>query len=908
MFYKLFLLLLLSVFLVACGGGGGNDNSGPPQTPPGDTPPDPDPSPEPPVLAVNCATEHADTANKSIALPPLSEGPMPGHSGTMMTEHMAALNLVDYAQATHVAVSNGDWCDPSTWHNDQVPGTDARAVIPEALTVTYASISDADLKTLRIDGTLQFSPTATSYLLADTIFVDPRGELNIGSEAKPIEDDQRVVIGFSNRGSIDTDWDPLLLSRGLIAHGRTTIHGAEKTPHVKVKEDPAAGDDIIVLSESPENWKPGDQLLIAGTYYSGWRWDPSSEKQTYRGTQDELRTITQINGNLITLSAPLEYNHFTPRDDLHTSVVNLTRNIAFHSENADDLPSSQRGHVMFMHSDLVDVRYAAFLQLGRTDKSVPSFEVHQLDSVSATSNIRGRYPFHFHRTGLDNTRNPALAIGNVVFNSPGWGFVHHDSHANFYENASFDTFGAGFISETGNETGDWIKNIAIKATGTEDFNPKNSFKIETYDIARSGEGFWFQSRMVRSFENIAASVNHGFVYFHRGDGIIKFPAHQYMLPEALGYGGLATPDDVPIRTFDNNEAFAAQVGLFVVKANPLQEHDIYTVLSNFLAWEVEAGTVVEYTSHYLFDSFDLIGNTPEQYRDPIVGIELAQNSSDMVIRNSRISGFPDGIHLDKRHTQEDMVGTDQYVLIDNEISGATTNYVEADTSDTFISGADLVSNRFEILLNNNEPFEYLDPSTESGAGVQYTGSKKDSIGSNPLPAGPDRLGTSAADMIGHLEQEGYYKTDGGEYYTIVEQYFSDRATGRIHKYGLTTRLGANVVEFINRPDSTWGSARFMGTINLGSRAPVPEDDVAHTSFQQDVKVDLLSNDTDPDGDQLRIDGIVQPRHGTVFDNGDGTILYRPNLGFSGEDVVQFWVSDGQGNFVESKLTVHVAGN
>ncbi len=826
----------------------------------------------------------------------------------MMSEHMAALNLVQHQDATHVATGNGEWCDNTIWHNAQVPGTDARVVIPEGITVTYASVSDADLKTLRIDGALNFSPSTPSYLLADTIFVDPRGRLIIGNESAPIENTSKVVIAFSDRGPIDTQWDPQLLSRGLIAHGGTEIHGAKKTSHLKVAEDPARGDEILVLAETPENWHAGDELLIAGTYYTGWNWDPVAREELYFGTQDELRTIKEINGNLVTLSFPLEYDHFTPRDDLHTNIVNLTRNIQFESVNAAGIPVHQRGHVMFMHSDQVDVRYAAFNQLGRTDKSLPSFSVHDLDNVTATSNVQGRYSFHFHRTGLNNPRNPAIAIGNSVVGSPGWGFVHHDSHANFYENSSFDTFGAGFVAETGNETGDWIRNIAVKAKGTHQFNPKNGIDVATYDIARTGEGFWFQSRMVRSFDNIAASVNHGFVYLHRGQGMIRFPAQQYMLPEALGYGSLAAPDDVPIRTFDGNEAFACQVGLWVVKANPMQQHDIYTVLSNFTAWEVEAGAAAEYTAHYLFENFDLIGNTPEPFRDSQFGIELGQNSSDMVIRNSKIHRFSEGIHLTKTHTETEWEGKDQYVLIDNDIQEATTDYVGRDTADLFLSSTELSTGRFDIQLNDNQPFEYLSPSTLHGAGVSYSGSKQDSIGSNVLPAGVDELGTPAMDMIGHLQEEGYYEASDGEAYTIIEQYFSERATGRIHKMGLTTRLGPDVVDAINRTGSPWSDATFVGNLNLNSAPPEVVDDEAHTGFELDVVIDVLKNDTDPDGDILVIDGLVQPRHGVIFSNQDGTLVYRPNLGFSGTDKIQFWVSDRQGNFVESTLLVTVLEN
>jgi hypothetical protein len=66
---------------------------------------------------------------------------------------------------------------------------------------------------------------------------------------------------------------------------------------------------------------------------------------------------------------------------------------------------------MFMHNDDVDVRYAAFDHLGRTDKSKPAFDVEALDSISSDSNVKGRYSFHFHMTGTEVQENPAIALG-----------------------------------------------------------------------------------------------------------------------------------------------------------------------------------------------------------------------------------------------------------------------------------------------------------------------------------------------------------------------------------------------------------------------------------------------------------------------------------------------------------------
>jgi len=841
-------------------------------------------------------------------LPELQEPPMPTDGDHMAKEHMRVLSLVSYSKVTHAAVKDGDWCDPETWHNKEVPGDGANVVVPEDIRVRYGVVSEASLNTLRVDGELSFLTQESSKLVADTIYIDPRGTLEIGTTSKPITASEYVHVIIADNGQIDVSLDPMLFGRGLISQGKVTIHGALKTAHLAVEVDPIAGDDTLVLARMPENWRRGDTLVIAGTQYSGWKWNAEQDKVTYHGTQDEVRTIVDINGRLVTLDAPLKFDHRSPRADLKTRVANFTRNVSIASEGGDSLPAHQRGHVMFMHNPDVDVRYAEFRHLGRTDKSFPSVEAADLDTVKPDSNVRGRYSFHFHRTGTGADRTPGMAVGNTVFGSPGWGYVHHDSHAYFYDNVSYDTFGAGFVAETGNETGAWVRNLAIRAEGILASSPKVGSDVATFEMGRTGDGFWFQGRLLRSIHNVAASVNNGFVYFHRGEGMLTSPPDHFMLPEALGYGVEATADDIPIRNFHGNQAFASTVGLFVSKANPMQQHDIYTELTDFTAWEVQSGAVIEYTSHYLLKDFDLVGSTPEQYRAPKTGIRFSTNTTDMVVHNARIENFAEGIELSKEHTENNQraVGKDQFVVIGAEFIGVEKQLQDYNADlDLVLESTQLEPGRFSVALDNNGRFEYLDPSTYAGSGVAYRGTKVDSIGSNPLPAGGDELGMPHYDMIGLLEREGYYRTEDGEAYAVVEQYFSDRATGEIHKLGLKTFLGPEVEAAIASGNSAWSGAVYIGEIDLDSTPPVANDDQAQTTKNNAIKVDLLGNDSDSDGDVLRIDGIVQPRHGAIKNPGDGTVIYYPDLGFTGKDRFKYWVTDGQGNFSPGTITVQI---
>jgi len=807
---------------------------------------------------------------------------------------------------THTASSSGDWFDPATWDGGSIPGDAAWVLIPPGVSIDYGLLGSARLQTVLVQGELQFSTTASSRMRVDTLIIDDTGALRIGSQPEPVRAGTTVEIVVLDNGDIDVAWDPELLSRGLVARGQVRIHGAPKTTHIKAASDPMAGASVLELAAAPEGWQVGDVLVIAGTRYAGWRWDNDIGAVRWFGTEDEVRTIGAINGSTVTLNAPLDFDHDSPRADLKTSVANYTRNVTIRSESGATSAVHHRGHVMFQHNDDVDVRYAAFHHLGRTDKSIESFALDQLGAILPDSNVRGRYAFHFHRSGIENPADPGIAVGNAVFGSPGWGYVHHDSNAMLHDNASYDTFGAGFVAETGNEIGSWTNNIAIRAEGNRAFNPKNGNDPDTFDMARTGDGFWFQGRMVRSVGNVAASVNHGYVYLHRGSGMLSFPSQRFSMPEALGLARPVSPDDAPILNFQGNEAFASTVGVYVVKANPNQQHDIRTHMSDFTAWSVEAGAAMEYTSHYLLEDFDLVAKDPESFNDPQFGIDFGNNTSDMTVVRARIEGFETGIGLGKSFTNPTPPEVNQYVIVAPTFIDVEQQYEDFDPAlDQVLNESELVPGRFELQFDDGSPFEYLDPCTAAGCGVAYTGVKADSIGSIPIPAGTDGLGTSSSEMIAVVATDGYYRTADGEPWAVIEEYFSDRVTGEIHKIGLKTRLGPHVDDRLGNPFHAWRDAFQRGVLDLDSQPSTPRDDIAFAPMNGAVVIDVLANDDDPDGDVLIVDGLVQPDHGQVFDNRDGTLTVLPDLDFEGAFTFRYWASDDQGNYSPARVTVEV---
>lgn len=821
--------------------------------------------------------------------------------GAKHGEHAALFNLVPHAAATHVAVADGDWFDPATWAGGEVPGDDARVLIPKGVAVDYAGISDARLFTVRIDGRLDFATDAVSRMVVDTMVVGNHGTLTAGTVDDPVRADALVEIVIANNGDIDVAWDPMQLSRGVISHGTVRIHGEEKTTHLKVAEAPMAGDTSIRLAEVPLNWQVGDVIVLTGTRYDGYKWDNDIRAVRHYESEDEVLTISRIEGDTVFFETPLRFNHDTPREDLAASVANYSRNVRISTEDPETAAVHQRGHVMFMHNDDVDVRYAEFHELGRTDKSRFAFKAADFDEIAPDSNVQGRYSFHFHQTGVEDLANPAIAIGNAVFGSPGWGYVHHDSNAILHSNASYDTFGAGFVAETGNETGAWTDNIAIYAKGISWTTPKNGAEANfaAFDLGRTGDGFWFQGRMVDSVGNIAASVNTGFVYFHRSPsegGHISFDAAVFDFPEALHHSQSVGPARPPILAFRDNEAFAARAGLQVTKANPNQGHDVHSVLENFTAWSVLEGADFQYTSHYVILNFDLIGKDPTPFSRADRGIFFATNTSEMTVVDARIDGFKTGMQDNNSFTFSFDPANAGIHIIGAQISNAQIEYSGVTpTADPRIASAE---GGVEVRLDGPLHFD--------GSTLRISGVKIDGLGETQLPGGSDNFNVSRAHVARILETEGFLRTPDGKHYFILETYHTDRLTGEVYKFGHLVEIDPSISGQLQKSWSYWYSkAVFAGMFEPGGAAPVAEGESVHAVANGFTTFDLLANDYDPDGDAIRIDGITQPRWGQVFDNGDGTVTYRPYFGFTGEDSFSYWVTDGHGHFSRATVQIEV---
>ena len=86
-------------------------------------------------------------------------------------------------------------------------------------------------------------------------------------------------------------------------------------------------------------------------------------------------------------------------------------------------------------------------------------------------------------------------------------------------------------------------------------------------------------------------------------------------------------------------------------------------------------------------------------------------------------------------------------------------------------------------------------------------------------------------------------------------------------------------------------------------APTATNDSATTSPSTPVTIDVLSNDTDSDGDTLTITGSTTPAHGTA--SCTTTCVYTPTNGYTGSDSFTYTISDGHGGTATATVNVTV---
>jgi PKD repeat protein len=97
------------------------------------------------------------------------------------------------------------------------------------------------------------------------------------------------------------------------------------------------------------------------------------------------------------------------------------------------------------------------------------------------------------------------------------------------------------------------------------------------------------------------------------------------------------------------------------------------------------------------------------------------------------------------------------------------------------------------------------------------------------------------------------------------------------------------------------------TINPANDGPVVGNDSATTTQGVPVTINVLANDSDPDGEILRVVSVTPGMNGSTSNNGNGNVTYTPNAGFAGMDTFGYQVCDPFDTCAGGSVSVEVVG-
>ena len=546
------------------------------------------------------------------------------------------------AGPTISSVRSGGWSDPLTWSPARVPAANDLVRIAAGTSVTYDAVSDAALTCVGVVGQLAFRTNAATRLTVATMLVYEQGTLTIGTTAAPIPAGVTAELVIANRAPTDTNQ----FGTGLLGFGTVDMHGAEKTPTwTRLATEPKAGDTTLTLAQPVTGWSAGDRLILPDTRHLHWN-EVTGWVRTSPQWEELTLSSVSADGRVLTLSAALRFNHLGARDGATGNgtlrflphVGNLTRNVIVRSQSP--IGTGTQGHTMFMERADVDIRYAAFQSLGRTQ--------------TRASTTNGRYPVYFEDL-IGPATTPANGyqftfVGNAVdggsaAHSRRWAISLDDAHYGLIsDNVLYNYAGALVMTEAGSESYNvFERNFVMRSTGTGG----------RLGMGDEGQGFWFRGpnnyvrgNVAANFDSDETEAAYGYKYFMRLLGTVRIPTAKGQDPVSyIAVDG----NNLPILEFSNNEVYGAAQGLtywWLSSLDPSAPADPKeSVFRDLRIWHVYNAAVYHYpAARVRFDGLTILGQDPSMSGCCGRGVHGEDYSArDIRIVNSDIEGMIIGI-------------------------------------------------------------------------------------------------------------------------------------------------------------------------------------------------------------------------------------------------------------------------
>ncbi|MGH1454785.1 MAG: Ig-like domain-containing protein [Paracoccaceae bacterium] len=202
---------------------------------------------------------------------------------------------------------------------------------------------------------------------------------------------------------------------------------------------------------------------------------------------------------------------------------------------------------------------------------------------------------------------------------------------------------------------------------------------------------------------------------------------------------------------------------------------------------------------------------------------------------------------------------------------------------------------------------------EDGQGGSDTGTVTVTVTPvNDAPVAEDDADTTLEDNAVVVDVLGNDSDVDGDTLTVTSATDGANGTTEVNPDGTITYtpnadfVGEDTFSYVV-DDGMGGSDTATVTITVTGEndAPVVTGEDVTTDEDTPLTIDVLANDTDPDGDTLSIQGVPVAEHGTVTVNPDGTLEYTPDPDYNGPDTITYVVEDGQGGSDTGTVTVTV---
>ncbi len=682
--------------------------------------------------------EHEEDLNKrpnadeTIYLHAPSTGIVPGFAPGFGDLPIPALDLYPSPTISSNVVS-GNWEDTSSWDAGRVPQAGDVVFVKPGHTITLSS-STPDIDAVNINGTLRFSRTVNTRLNVGYIYVRVGGRVDMGNVSDPILDPITAEIHFLNR-LIPGDTNEV--GPGITVLGAFNAHGQPRQDtFVRTSTAPAQGAITITLEKDVQTagpngigWKVGDRVVVPAS-----RWSLTISD----GRETEVRTISAILGNVITLDSALTYPHpdgcqydnpttctFKPH------VALLSRNVKVTSD-----PAGTRGTISILDTSAnLDMRYTEVDGLGRPFNQ---------------GSRPGRYAVHLHHLHYKG-QNTAI-VGSSVSNALSVGIrIHATDFSLIKDNVILNTFGYGISAEDATENGNVIDhNIVLNIPGD------GSRPTDNLGRKENGIAIFMMNPMNTVKNNVAA----GFAArSHIAMVMLSLIGQKTTVWNRDGTTRQVYIQNQTILNMDNNEnygptSFGDTEGLDVWHL--FTSHVNKSIIRNYRSWNSVAARIFYPAYDVILDNF-----TARNCHDAGYGTD-DYDESNMEFRNSDIRGCSTGISAVVNSPDNNFYTN---VFLANEIDGIFLSVKRYNSifATSEMPERDLIFRNISFLGNSNDVV-----GGEAGGDSRdyvhydrilffdYNGVKGDNFeyffpylsGNNPYPASIPQCTTTKSKMIG----------------------------------------------------------------------------------------------------------------------------------------------------------------